>query len=69
MGVFKTISRFVVVPAYPDLEVLRIKYFDHTSFPISNVFRMFLGFVGSPRDFLGFSFLPPFDHAHHLVRS
>ena len=29
--------------------------------------RDFLGsFVGSPRDFFGFWFLPPFDHPHHL---
>ena len=25
-----------------------------------------LGFVGSPRDFEGFCFLPPFDHSQHL---
>jgi len=25
-----------------------------------------LGFVGSPRDFFGFRFLPPFDHPRHL---
>ena len=24
------------------------------------------GFVGSPRDFFGFSFLPPFNHPYHL---
>ena len=24
------------------------------------------GFVGSPRDFWGFLFLPPFDHPRHL---
>ena len=24
------------------------------------------GFVGSPRDFVGFWLLPPFDHPHHL---
>jgi len=28
--------------------------------------RNFLGFVGSPRDFFGFWFLPPFDHPRHL---
>ena len=27
---------------------------------------LLLGFVGSPRDFLGFCFLPPFDHPRHL---
>ena len=69
----------MVVPAYPDRAVLRIKYCDHTSFSIffpvisCNPFlnflklgrsawdilglifglRIFGGFVGSPRDFLG----------------
>ena len=28
--------------------------------------QIFWGFVGSPRVFLGFSFLPPFDHPGHL---
>ena len=62
----------MVEPAYPGRVILRIKY-NQTTFAAVGFFGglmfgpvILLGFVGSPRDFLGVDFLPPFDHPRHL---
>ena len=70
-----SIWRFMVVPMYPCRMVPQINFYGseirHGIFwggggGLNVSPGIFLSFVWSPRDFLGFWFLPPFDHPCHL---
>ena len=68
-GVFKTVGRFVTIPAYPGrvapLEIFMAREFGMIFWGLNFGPGIFLGFVGSPRDLFS-SFLPPFDHPCHF---
>ena len=69
LGLFKTIGRFVTIPAYPGhvapLEIFMARKFGMIFWGLNFGPGIFLGFVGSPRDLFS-SFLPPFDHPCHF---